>query len=125
MMYVCAGFAARVADPPYHLGTIIRNSLKNPDLFSCECPDGHRAWAYAYSGSPLSGRFDLGMACPECGWYGWVTQIHGLVNDHFFLGLTVLRYPNETVHPGLEMPVILIHGIKIRFFLGSRIVSAG
>jgi len=74
MMYVCAGFAARVADPPYHLGTIIRNSLENPDLFSCECPDGHRAWAYAYSGSPLSGRFDLGMACPECGWNGWVTQ---------------------------------------------------
>ena len=74
MTYVCAGFAARVADPPYYLGTIIRNSLKNPDLFSCECPRGHRAWAYAYSGSPLSGRFDLGMACPECGWNGWVTQ---------------------------------------------------
>ena len=51
-------------------------------------------------------------------------SVHGLVNDHFFLGLTVLRYPNETVHPALEMPVILIHGVKIRFFLGSRIVSA-
>ena len=74
MTYFCAGFAVRVADPPYHLGTIIRNSLKNPGLFSCECPDGHRAWAYAYNGSPLSGRFDLGMACPECGWNEWVTQ---------------------------------------------------
>ena len=43
MTYFCAAFSARVADPPYHLGTILRNSLKNPGLFSCECPDGHRA----------------------------------------------------------------------------------
>ena len=74
MTYFCPGFSVRVADPPYHLGTVIRNSLKNPGLFSCECPDGHRAWAYAYNGSPLSGRFDLGMACPVCGWNGWVTR---------------------------------------------------
>lgn len=74
MAYYCAGFAARLADPPYHLGTIVRNSLKNPGLFTCDCPDGHRAWAYTYNGSPLSGRFDLGMACPQCGWNGWVTR---------------------------------------------------
>ena len=74
MTYFCAAFSARVADPPYHLGTILRNSLKNPGLFSCECPDGHRAYAYAYNGSPLSGRFDLGMACPECGWNEWVSR---------------------------------------------------
>ena len=73
MTYVCSAFVARVANSPYHLGTIIRNSLENPQLFSCECPSGHRAYAYSYSGSPLSGRFDLGMACPECGWNGWVT----------------------------------------------------
>ena len=74
MTYYCAGFATRVADPPYHLGTVIRNSLENPGLFSCECPSGHRAYAYAYNGSPLSGRFDLGMACPECGWNAWVSR---------------------------------------------------
>ena len=74
MTYYCAGLAARVADPPYHLGTVIRNSLENPELFSCGCPSGHRAYAYAYNGSPLSGRFDLGMACPECGWNAWVSR---------------------------------------------------
>ena len=74
MTYYCAGLAARIADPPYHLGTIVRNSLENPELFSCGCPSGHRAYAYAYNGSPLSGRFDLGMACPECGWNAWVSR---------------------------------------------------
>lgn len=74
MTYFCSAFAARVADPPYHLGTILRNSLENPCLFSCGCPSGHRAFAYAYNGSPLSGRFDLGMACPECGWNEWVSR---------------------------------------------------
>ena len=48
--------------------------MENPELFSCECPSGHRAYAYSYSGSPLSGRFDLGMACPRCGWNDWVTR---------------------------------------------------
>lgn len=74
MTYYCAGFATRVADPPYHLGTVVRNSLETPELFSCGCPSGHRAYAYAYNGSPLSGRFDLGMACPECGWNAWVSR---------------------------------------------------
>ena len=74
MTYVNSAFVARVADPPYHLGTIIRNSLENPGLFSCGCPSGHRAFAYSYSGSPLSGRIDLGMACPACGWNAWVTR---------------------------------------------------
>ena len=43
MTYVCSAFVARVANPPYHLGTIIRNSLENPELFSCECPHGYHA----------------------------------------------------------------------------------
>ena len=33
MTYYCAGLATRVADPPYHLGTVVRNSLENPELF--------------------------------------------------------------------------------------------
>ena len=68
MTYVNSAFVARVADPPYHLGTIIRNSLENPGLFSCECPSGHRAFAYSYSGSPLSGRIDLGAWVTRSGW---------------------------------------------------------
>ena len=81
MTYFCPGFSARVAAPPYHLGTIIRNSLNNPELFSCVCPDGHQALAYAYNGSPLSGRFDLGMACPVCGWNEWVTRCGWIVRS--------------------------------------------
>lgn len=67
MAYFCAGGGTAVAFPPYFVGTILRNSLEHPDLFCAECTCGHRAYAYAYNGSPLSGRFDLSCACPECG----------------------------------------------------------
>lgn len=56
-----------LAYPPYFIGTVIRNSLEHPELFTSECECGHTAYAYAYNGSPLSGRFDLSYACPCCG----------------------------------------------------------
>lgn len=67
MAYFCAGGGTAVAFPPYFVGTILRNSLEHPDLFSVGCTCGHRAFAYAYNGSPLSGRFDLSCVCPKCG----------------------------------------------------------
>ena len=46
MAYVASsGLIAEIAHPPYFLGTMVRNSLLNPDLFACECPHGHRAYA--------------------------------------------------------------------------------
>lgn len=84
MAYFCAGGATAVANPPYFVGTILRNSLEHPDLFSAECMCGHRAYAYAYNGSPLSGRFDLSCACPECGAsissieFGWRVRSNAL-----------------------------------------------
>lgn len=74
MAYVSTGFIARIANPPYFLGTIVRNSLLHPDLFGSECPDGHQAIAYTYSGSPLSGRVSQAMACPICGWNAWTER---------------------------------------------------
>jgi len=74
MAYVSTAFIMRLADPPYFLGTMVRTSLLHPDLFQCRCPDGHLAFAYAYSGSPLSGRIKQGMACPECGWNEWIDR---------------------------------------------------
>ena len=74
MAYVSTGFSARIADPPYFLGTIVRNSLEHPDLFGCKCPDGYQAYAYTYSGSPLSGRVSQAVACPECGWNEWTKR---------------------------------------------------
>ena len=74
MAYVSTGFIARIANPPYFLGTIVRNSLLHPDLFSSNCPNGHQAFAYTYSGSPLSGRVSQAMACPICGWNAWTER---------------------------------------------------
>lgn len=74
MAYVSTGFIARMANPPYYLGTIVRNSLLNPDCFGDRCPEGHQAFAYAYSGSPLSGRVSQALACPECGWNQWTER---------------------------------------------------
>jgi len=68
MAYVSTGFISRMANPPYFLGTMIRNSLLHPDLFGCRCPNGHQAYAYSYTGSPLSGNVSQSMACPMCGW---------------------------------------------------------
>ena len=69
MAYFVGGVVARIADPPYRLGTIIRCSLEHPELFSFDCPG-----CGSYNGSPLSGRFDLSGACPECGWRGYVRK---------------------------------------------------
>ncbi len=74
MAYVSTGFIARMANPPYFLGTIVRNSLLHPELFSSECPGGHLAIAYTYSGSPLSGRVSQAMVCPACGWNAWTER---------------------------------------------------
>lgn len=67
MAYFCGGGTFAVAYPPYFIGTVIRNSLEHSELFASECECGHTAYAYAYNGSPLSGRFDLSYACPCCG----------------------------------------------------------
>lgn len=75
MAYVASsGLIAEIAHPPYYLGTMVRNSLLHPELFACECPHGHRAYAYTYSGSPLSGSVSQAMACPVCGWGQWIQR---------------------------------------------------
>lgn len=68
--YNTEGLAMWMADPPYWLGTIVRNSIEHPDLFGARCSCGHQAYAYRYAGSPLSGSCSLNVACPECGWKG-------------------------------------------------------
>ena len=74
MAYVASsGLIAEIAHPPYYLGTMVRNTLLHPELFACECPHGHRAYAYTYSGSPLSGSVSQAMACPVCGWNQYMT----------------------------------------------------
>ena len=74
MAYFCAGGTTAVAFPPYFIGTVLRNTLEHPELFSAKCQCGHTAYAYSYSGSPLSGRFDLSCACPHCGAHTGITQ---------------------------------------------------
>lgn len=75
MAYVASsGLIAEIAHPPYYLGTMVRNSFLHPELFACECPHGHRAYAYTYSGSPLSGSVSQAMACPVCGWNQWIQR---------------------------------------------------
>ena len=75
MAYCVGGIIARIAEPPYYLGTIVRNSLQNPELFSFSCPEcGTTIYSHSYNGSPLSGRFDLSGVCPSCGWRGYVMQ---------------------------------------------------
>lgn len=63
-----------MAEPPYHLGTIVRCALDHPELFSFLCPTcGERVYAYTLNGSPQSGRVDLSGVCPRCGWRGGVS----------------------------------------------------
>jgi predicted RNA-binding Zn-ribbon protein involved in translation (DUF1610 family) len=63
-----------MAEPPYHLGTLVRCSLEHPELFSFQCPScGERVYAYTLNGSPQSGRVDLSGECPRCGWRGGVS----------------------------------------------------
>ena len=74
MAYCIGGLVARIAEPPYHLGTIVRNSRENSGLFSFRCPEcGETVFSSNYNGSPLSGRFDLSGLCPSCGWKGYVS----------------------------------------------------
>ena len=87
MTYYLGGMPLRLAEPPYHLGTIIRNSLRNPDLFSGTCPGcGRMLYAHSFNGSPLSGRIDLSFKCPDCGWNkylmvsGWKVRHEALQN---------------------------------------------
>ena len=68
MVYVSLGTLVHLATPPYHLGTIVRNSIAYPHLLSSCCSRGHRAYAYTYSGSPLTKVLKLSLACPTCGW---------------------------------------------------------
>jgi len=74
MAYFCAGGATAVANPPYFVGTILRNSLEHPERFGAKCKCGHQAYAYTYNGSPLSGQFDLSCACSHCGAITRVTE---------------------------------------------------
>ena len=71
MTYHGPGFAVRMADPPYYLGTILRTSVENPDLFSGRCPRcGRILYSHAFNGSPISGRVHLSCKCPDCSWSG-------------------------------------------------------
>ena len=73
MEYHIGGLTLRIAEPPNYLGTFIRNTLENQDLFSFKCPVcGKMVYPYGYNGSPLSGRVDLQGTC-DCGWGGYVT----------------------------------------------------
>ena len=110
MAYFCAGGATAVALPPYYLGTILRNSLEHPELFSVPCECGHTAYAYAYNGSPLSGRFDLICACPDCGKHikacesGWRIRSEALratQNEDLHRGRRM-----ALLHPGFEPATI-------------------
>ena len=67
MAFVSPGMIINIANPPYHLGTIVRNSIAYPQLFSNSCSNGHRAYAYTYNGSPYSKVLKLMLACPTCG----------------------------------------------------------
>ena len=70
MVYVTFSKIINVANPPYHLGTIVRNSITYPQLLSYKCSKGRRAYAYAYNGSPESKVLNLSLACPTFGWKG-------------------------------------------------------
>ncbi len=72
MAYVSSsGFIARIADPPYYLGTIVKTTYLYPELFMGTCPnDDLPTLACSYSGSPLSERVTQHMVCIGCGWEG-------------------------------------------------------
>ena len=74
MCYHLPGSIVSMAPPPYYLGTILRNSLENPGLFSTPCECAHTAYAYAYNGSSITSRIDLSYACPHCGKHTHLTQ---------------------------------------------------
>ena len=72
MTYSIGGHNISMANGPIHLGTLVRNSIEHPDLFSFHCPKcGEPMYPYGYSGSPLSGRVDLEGYC-DCSWGAFV-----------------------------------------------------
>ena len=74
MSYHLPGSIVSMAPQPYYLGTILRNSLENPELFCTPCECGHTAYAYVYNGSPITSRIDISYACPRCGKHTHLTQ---------------------------------------------------
>lgn len=71
MTYCIGGHSISMADGPVYLGTFIRNTVENPDLFVFRCPKcGKTLYPYGFNGSPLSGRVDLQSMC-DCGWDGY------------------------------------------------------
>ena len=67
----CCGWVAEIAPDPVWLGSFVRCTLENPELFQYRCPEcGKPVFPYRYVGSPLSGRVDLEGRC-ECGWKGY------------------------------------------------------
>lgn len=74
MAFFCAGGGTAMALPPYFIGTILRNSMENPELFGTKCKCGHQAYGYSYNGSPWSGRVDMSHGCPHCGAHVDTTQ---------------------------------------------------
>ena len=107
MTYYLGGAPLRLADPPYYLGTILRNSLRNPELFSGACPQcGRTLYSHSYNGSPLSGRVDLSCKCPDCGWNrviitsGWAKRREALKRTQGEDSLRLLKA--KTLHPGFK-----------------------
>ena len=72
-MFYCMGWVAEVAPDPVWLGSLIRCSMENPELFQYKCPKCEKTiLPYRYCGSPLSGVVDLEGKC-ACGWKGYDT----------------------------------------------------
>ena len=107
MAYYLGGAAFRLADPPYYLGTILRNSLRYPELFSGTCPQcGRTLYSHSFNGSPLSGRVDLSCKCPDCGWNkvfvasGWKKRSDALKKTQREDRLRLLK--TRVLHPGFK-----------------------
>ena len=61
------GWVAEIAPDPVWLGSFVRCTLENPELFQYKCRTcGRTVYPYRYVGSPLSGRVDLEGRC-QCG----------------------------------------------------------
>ncbi len=65
------GWVAEIAPDPVWLGSLVRCSIKYPELYQYKCPKcGKFILSYRYCGSPLSGRVDLEGHC-NCDWKGY------------------------------------------------------
>jgi len=71
MTYSINGIVSELAPDPVWLGSFIQTTINHPELFQFKCPKcGKTILPYRYTGSPLSGRVDLGGCC-DCGWKGF------------------------------------------------------